>query len=664
MSHWALRGTRAELYSADVVGVSPLTKGLLHVIVGAAKRAVLLAASFVPVSFWLALGLDIHGSTRKMLGARVADPKLQFHAGELAVQEKRGSKESAYDMVVLGGFVEKHLDTDIQRFFLSVQYMVVSHLDPQTGLVWATTAATLAGEHVEVQADGIKIATAAFPAPTDPLLTLLEGGAPVQVGVIAMQPEVRQRHRLSGVATLRGGVVEVAPTSAWFNCPKYIKRVEVVPPPVEADRAAVVTCAARGLEDDEKALVRQSDTFYIGSAEPTAGADASHRGGRPGFCRVSDAADGTTTIEYGEYNGNGTNMTLGNIYAYGRACLLFVEPRSGLLLQLSGSASVEFPEEGGAKLDAGDCYVRLRVEQVCRIDHGKVCTARTLASGDSGDSPYNPPLTGRGAPAAAPGGSPALAQGAAYVLTHCANACADGSTKLFHFEPAAGAAVAGAAVVAQLKARRPGQFVTLTYPGLGGALRSYTIASSPAESAATGGFHLAIKRKPGGLVSTWLHEQAEAKAPFAVRVLGVDGGPMVLAPEERAVLMISAGVGITPMLAHLRAFRDASPPAAGGGAPRPHLALLHCDRSLEQVVALDELHALHASGVLASLELVETRGEPNRRIARAHLARALGTGSPTVLLCGPEQFMYPIKRTLIDDLGLDPGLICFDDFTF
>ena len=331
-------------------------------IVGAAKRAVLIAVSFVPVSFWLALGLDMHGSTRKMLGARVADPKLQFHAGELAVQEKRRSKESAYDMVVLGGFVEKHLDTDIQRFFLSVQYMVVSHLDPQTGLVWATTAATLAGEHVEVQADSIKIATAAFPAPTDPLLTLLEGGAPVQVGVIAMQPEVRQRHRLSGVATLSGGVVEVALTSAWFNCPKYIKRVEVVPPLAEADRAAVVTCAARGLEDDEKALVRQSDTFYIGSAEPTAGADASHRGGRPGFCRVFDAADGTTTIEYGEYNGNGTNMTLGNIYAYGRACLLFVEPRSGLLLQLSGSASVEFPEEGGAQLDAGDCYVRLRVE--------------------------------------------------------------------------------------------------------------------------------------------------------------------------------------------------------------------------------------------------------------------------------------------------------------
>ena len=235
MSHWALQGTRAEMYSAGVASVSPLAKGLLNDIVGAAKRVALLAASFVPVHFWLALGFDMHGSTRKMLSARTADPKLQFHAGELAVQEKRGSKESAYDMVVLGGFVEKHLDTDIQRFFLSVQYMVLGYLDAQTGLVWATTAATLSGKHIVVKADGIKIDKAAFPAPTDPLLALLESGAQVQVGVIAMQPEVRQRHRLSGVATLKGGVVDVAIKSAWFNWYRYIAtRTHVIPTAIDS----------------------------------------------------------------------------------------------------------------------------------------------------------------------------------------------------------------------------------------------------------------------------------------------------------------------------------------------------------------------------------------------------------------------------------------------
>ena len=42
----------------------------------------------------------------------------------------------------------------------------------------------------------------------------------------------------------------------------------------------------------------------------------------------------------------------------------------------------------------------------------------------------------------------------------------------------------------------------------------------------------------------------------------------------------------------------------------------------------------------------------------------LGAFGPTVLLCGNEQFMYPIKRILIDELGLDASKICFDDFTF
>ena len=81
---------------------------------------------------------------------------------------------------------------------------------------------------------------------------------------------------------------------------------------------------------------------------------------------------------------------------------------------------------------------------------------------------------------------------------------------------------------------------------------------------------------------------------------------MVVSPKEKDILMISAGVGITPMLAHLRATRDL-PPAPGSGAPA-RLSLLHCDRSLEQTVALDELRELHTSGVLSELEIVETRG--------------------------------------------------------
>ena len=125
-------------------------------------------------------------------------------------------------------------------------------------------------------------------------------------------------------------------------------------------------------------------------------------------------------------------MTLGNLYAYDRACLLFLDPSSGLMLQLSGSATVEFPEKAEEQLDKGDCLVRVKIEQVCRIEDGAVvrtepirCVCNGLNSSlsmylsywphpthptasdryivrtdstSAGESPYNPPLSGPGAP--------------------------------------------------------------------------------------------------------------------------------------------------------------------------------------------------------------------------------------------------------------------------
>jgi uncharacterized protein len=83
--------------------------------------------------------------------------------------------------------------------------------------------------------------------------------------------------------------------------------------------------------------VARADTFFIASAHPERGADASHRGGRPGFVQV--APDGRS-LRFPDYTGNRMFKTLGNLTVEPRAGLLFVDWESGATLQLTGRADV------------------------------------------------------------------------------------------------------------------------------------------------------------------------------------------------------------------------------------------------------------------------------------------------------------------------------------
>ena len=61
----------------------------------------------------------------------------------------------------------------------------------------------------------------------------------------------------------------------------------------------------------QRARIGAADTFFIASAHPEGGADASHRGGRPGFVRVT----GQRSLAFPDYPGNNMFNTLGNLTA-------------------------------------------------------------------------------------------------------------------------------------------------------------------------------------------------------------------------------------------------------------------------------------------------------------------------------------------------------------
>jgi len=104
---------------------------------------------------------------------------------------------------------------------------------------------------------------------------------------------------------------------------------------------------------------------------------------------------------------------------------------------------------------------------------------------------------------------------------------------------------AGAAVPPAL----PGQFLTLRLPaGPAGqpVLRSYSLSGAPGEDS----YRVSVKREPHGVASQYIHSHLRAGDQVEV---AAPRGTFLLQPGTAPVLLISAGVGATPVLAMLHA---------------------------------------------------------------------------------------------------------------
>jgi uncharacterized protein len=154
------------------------------------------------------------------------------------------------------------------------------------------------------------------------------------LGLLAFDPRTRQRMRFNGLGRRHehGWLVDLR--QVYGNCPKYIQLREPEPdvPPSPAPPRV-----ANRLDLRQRAWVETADTLFIASFHPEGGADASHRGGMPGFVRVL----GPDRLAFPDYPGNAMFNTLGNLVEYPQAGLLFVDFTSGDVLQLTGRTRLE-----------------------------------------------------------------------------------------------------------------------------------------------------------------------------------------------------------------------------------------------------------------------------------------------------------------------------------
>ena len=307
------------------------------------------------------------------LGGGSTMTKGPFHPGEIAVQERVGVRAMAEK---IGHSLHGDLPAVVQVFLREQRMLMVATVD-RGGAVWASLVSGALGFVRAIDARTLRVD--AQPADGDPLAAALRPGA--ALGLLAIDFATRRRMRVNGVAEpLDGGGFLLHVEQAFGNCPKYIQRRDAPHDPTFSSRGHVVHDASRA-SATERAWIEASDTFVIATAHPARGADASHRGGNPGFVRFVD----DRIIVWPDYAGNMMFQTLGNLVVNPAAGLLFFDFAAGRTLQLSGQAMIVWDPKHGPDFAGAERLVEFRLERVIEIADSFPPNWRLVDA-----SPFNP----------------------------------------------------------------------------------------------------------------------------------------------------------------------------------------------------------------------------------------------------------------------------------
>ncbi len=187
----------------------------------------------------------------------------------------------------------------------------------------------------------------------------------------------------------------------------------------------------------------------------------------------------------------------------------------------------------------------------------------------------------------------------------------------------------------------PGQFCTLTVAPAGTPVkRNYTLACSPTQHD-----HIEITVKCDGLVSDYLHNAAkpgdllEVAAPF--------GSFIFTGREAPSVVLISGGVGITPLMSVIRYLTDRSWPG--------DIFLLYACSSPKDFIYREEMEYLqrrhpnlHLAVTVSKAEGTDWKG-PTGRITKEFLTENVpDLARRRIHICGPPPMMEAVKKMLAE----------------
>ena len=293
------------------------------------------------------------------------DFKSSFHRGEKEIQSKLGIEEK---MEQAGErMIRDYMTAEHQAFFSALPLLIVGTTDA-VGRPWASA---LAGAPGFARAAGSRaLEVTARPIYGDPLGEALIDGA--DIAALGLEFHSRRRNRLNGKVSNRSDQgFQIQVTQSFGNCPKYIQAREPIPAgEIKTIGAKRPVHRSEALNKDQAAMVASADTLFIASqfsedaADPSHGADVSHRGGMPGFVLVAHE----TQLLIPDYSGNGMFNTLGNIAVNAKCGLLFIDFDSGDTLQLTGEAKIISGPAHTRRFPGAERVLAFAVEEVLGIE--------------------------------------------------------------------------------------------------------------------------------------------------------------------------------------------------------------------------------------------------------------------------------------------------------
>ncbi|MGQ7248585.1 NO-inducible flavohemoprotein [Halomonas sp. V046] len=210
----------------------------------------------------------------------------------------------------------------------------------------------------------------------------------------------------------------------------------------------------------------------------------------------------------------------------------------------------------------------------------------------------------------------------------------------FYLEPVDGAPVADAL---------PGQYIGLRLTIDGDVVhRHYSLSGSPNGR----GYRISVKQEAGGVVSNYLHQRARLGDTLE---LLPPAGELVLDQSDAPVMLISGGVGQTPML----------PLARQALKQGRRVCYVHAARDAQHHAFVGELSALLAEypdrlTKVCAYERGEG-GDVQGRLERDLLARLLPDRDAQCYFVGPQPFMSAVNRCL-SELGVPESHRRFEHF--
>ena len=519
-----------------------------------------------------------------------------FHPGEQQVQDRLGVRD-------IEGWARKvvrpYMPEEHRAFHTALPFLVAAARDGR-GRPWVTL---LTGPDGFVTSpDPKSLLIDAKPVPGD----ALEGGLALgaDVGILGIELATRRRNRVNG--RIAGGdstSLEFAVDQSFGNCPQYIRerqwrRADNEPagPPIRGAR----------LTPSQRDWIASADTFFIasghrgGGESPAFGMDASHRGGDPGFVRV----EGETRLTFPDYAGNNHYNTIGNLVLDPRAGLLFVDFESGSLLQLTGRTTIDWDSEAVARVPGARRLVGFDIEEIVEL-HAAV-PLRWDANAESVRS-----------------------------LRLVEKARESEDVTSFVFEARDGG---------PLPAFEAGQHlpIELEVPGREAPLRrTYSLSGAPGGDR----YRISVKREPLGAASRHLHDRVEVGQILDARK---PAGEFLLPCGRCPVVLVSAGVGVTPLASMLHALvqQHTARPVwfIHGARDGAHHPLAREVRDLATQRSGIRLHVAYSRP--RPDDEAGTDYDSEGRVDDALLADLVGDHDAHYLLCGPTVFMADLQTGL------------------